>query len=131
MHDASRALAQALRYRGAGTVEFLVDTESATVVFLEVNARIQVEHPVTEEAYGVDLVAAQLRLALGEDPELPDVPPVPHATAIELRINAEDPQNDFGLAPARSLGFGGQPDPASAWTPSSRAVTSFHRSTTA
>ncbi len=99
LHDASRALAQALRYRGAGTVEFLVDTESATVVFLEVNARIQVEHPVTEEAYGVDLVAAQLRLALGEDPELPDVPPVPHATAIELRINAEDPQNDFRPCP--------------------------------
>jgi len=69
------------------------------VVFLEVNARIQVEHPVTEEAYGIDLVAAQLRLALGRDPELPDVPPVPPATAIELRINAEDPENDFRPSP--------------------------------
>ena len=54
MHDASRALVQALAYRGAGTVEFLVDTQSEAVVFLEVNARIQVEHPVTEEAYGID-----------------------------------------------------------------------------
>jgi acetyl-CoA carboxylase biotin carboxylase subunit len=99
LHDASRALMQALAYRGAGTVEFLVDTESEAVVFLEVNARIQVEHPVTEEAYGIDLVAAQLRLALGWDPELPDVPPVPPATVIELRINAEDPENDFRPSP--------------------------------
>ncbi|MFD3582277.1 biotin carboxylase N-terminal domain-containing protein [Streptomyces sp. NPDC058683] len=95
LHDSSRALVRALRYRGAGTVEFLVDTESEDVVFLEMNARIQVEHPVTEEAYGIDLVAAQLRQALGRDPELPDVPPVPPATAIELRINAEDPDDGF------------------------------------
>lgn len=95
LHDASRRLVKALNYRGAGTVEFLVDTESEDVLFLEVNARIQVEHPVTEEAFGVDLVAAQLRLALGLDPELPEVGPVPAATAIELRINAEDPNADF------------------------------------
>ncbi|TFB69766.1 ATP-grasp domain-containing protein [Cryobacterium glaciale] len=95
LHDASRALVKALRYRGAGTVEFLVDTESDDVVFLEMNARIQVEHPVTEEAFGIDLVAAQLRLALGLDPQLPDVPAVPSVVAIEVRINAEDPDNDF------------------------------------
>jgi acetyl-CoA carboxylase biotin carboxylase subunit len=95
LHDASRALARALRYRGAGTVEFLVDTLSDDVVFLEVNARIQVEHPVTEEAFGVDLVAAQLRLALGRPHGLPEPPPLPPAAAIELRINAEDPAADF------------------------------------
>jgi len=95
LHEASRALVRALQYRGAGTVEFLVDTESEDVVFLEMNARIQVEHPVTEEAFGIDLVAAQLRLALGKDPQLPDVPPVPPAVAIEVRINAEDPDNYF------------------------------------
>jgi acetyl-CoA carboxylase biotin carboxylase subunit len=95
LHDASRALVKALRYRGAGTVEFLVDKESDDIVFLEVNARIQVEHCVTEEAFGVDLVAAQLRLALGLDPELPDVPPVPPVAVIELRVNAEDPEADF------------------------------------
>jgi acetyl-CoA carboxylase biotin carboxylase subunit len=95
LHDASRALVTALRYRGAGTVEFLVDTQSDDIVFLEVNARIQVEHCVTEEAFGVDLVAAQLRLALGLDPELPDVPPVPPVAVIELRVNAEDPEQEF------------------------------------
>jgi acetyl-CoA carboxylase biotin carboxylase subunit len=95
LHDSSRALVTVLRYRGAGTVEFLVDTESEDVIFLEVNARIQVEHPVTEEAFGVDLVAAQLLLALGRDPQLPDVGPVPPAAVIEMRINAEDPNADF------------------------------------
>jgi acetyl-CoA carboxylase, biotin carboxylase subunit len=95
LHDATRALGSALRYRGAGTVEFLVDTLSDDVVFLEVNARIQVEHPVTEEAFGVDLVAAQLRLALGLPTGLPDVPALPPASAIELRVNAEDPFADF------------------------------------
>jgi acetyl-CoA carboxylase biotin carboxylase subunit len=95
LHDSSRALVVALKYRGAGTVEFLVDTETEDVVFLEVNARIQVEHAITEEAFGIDLVAAQLRLALGRDPELPDVGPVPPVAVIELRINAEDPENDF------------------------------------
>ncbi|MDV8022723.1 acetyl/propionyl/methylcrotonyl-CoA carboxylase subunit alpha [Rhodococcus sp. IEGM 1330] len=99
LHDSSRALVEALRYRGAGTVEFLVDIESGDVVFLEMNARIQVEHPVTEEAFGIDLVAAQLRLALGQDPQLPNVPPVPSSAVIELRINAEDPNNDFRPSP--------------------------------
>lgn len=101
LHDSSRALVRELRYRGAGTVEFMVDTQSEDVIFLEMNARIQVEHPVTEEAFSVDLVAAQLRLALGLDPELPEVPPVPAATAIEVRINAEDPLQDFRPAPGR------------------------------
>ncbi len=95
LHDSSRALVAALRYRGAGTVEFLVDTLSDDIVFLEVNARIQVEHPVTEEAFGIDLVAAQLLLALGRPTGLPAVAAVPPATAIELRINAEDPDADF------------------------------------
>lgn len=95
LHDSSRALVAALRYRGAGTVEFLADTLSDDIVFLEVNARIQVEHPVTEEAFGVDLVAAQLLLALGRPTGLPVVPAVPSACAIELRVNAEDPSADF------------------------------------
>jgi acetyl-CoA carboxylase, biotin carboxylase subunit len=95
LHSASRALVEALQYRGAGTVEFLVDTESDDIIFLEVNARIQVEHCVTEEAFGIDLVAAQLRLALGRDPELPDVAAVPAVAVIELRVNAEDPNEDF------------------------------------
>ena len=101
LHTAAADLVGALRYRGAGTVEFLVDTESEDIVFLEMNARIQVEHPVTEEAFGIDLVAGQLLQALGRDPELPSMGPRPPATAIEVRINAEDPFADFRPAPGR------------------------------
>ena len=95
LHAAAAALVRELHYAGAGTVEFLVDTESDDIVFLEMNARIQVEHPVTEEAYGIDLVAAQLLFALGRPTGLPDVPPVPPVAVIECRINAEDPFRDF------------------------------------
>lgn len=105
LHDSARKLVAHLRYRGAGTVEFLVDTTSttdpATVVFLEVNARIQVEHPVTEEAFGIDLVSAQLRLAAGLPHGLPDLPAVPPAHVIECRITAEDPEADFRPSPGR------------------------------
>jgi acetyl-CoA carboxylase biotin carboxylase subunit len=105
LHDSARRLGERLRYRGAGTCEFLVDTVSsgdpATVVFLEVNARIQVEHPVTEEAFGVDLVAAQLRLAAGQPHGLPEVPAVPPAHVVECRLTAEDPHAGFRPGPGR------------------------------
>ena len=105
LHDSATRLSQHLRYTGAGTVEFLVDTESdadpATVVFLEVNGRIQVEHPVTEELFGVGLVAAQLLLAAGQPTRLPERldPPVGHV--IECRLTAEDPYADFRPSPGR------------------------------
>ncbi|GAA1032206.1 acetyl-CoA carboxylase biotin carboxylase subunit [Virgisporangium ochraceum] len=105
LHDSARRLAEHLRYRGAGTCEFLVDAASphdpATVVFLEMNARIQVEHPVTEEAFGIDLVAAQLLLAAGRPHGLPEVPPVPPAHVVECRLTAEDPWHDFRRSPGR------------------------------
>jgi acetyl-CoA carboxylase biotin carboxylase subunit len=101
LHDSAARLVRELEYRGAGTVEFLVDTGTGAVVFLEVNARIQVEHPVTEEAFGVDLVAAQLRLAAGLAHGLPEVPPVPSGHVIECRLNAEDPTRGFAPAPGR------------------------------
>jgi acetyl-CoA carboxylase biotin carboxylase subunit len=105
LHDGARRLGEHLAYTGAGTVEFLVDTASAgdpaDVVFLEVNGRIQVEHPVTEEAYGVDLVAAQLLLAAGRPTLLPDVPPVPAGHVVECRITAEDPHRGFRPSPGR------------------------------
>ena len=105
LHDSARRLGELLRYRGAGTMEFLVDADSttdpATVVFLEANARIQVEHPVTEEAFGVDLVAAQLRLAAGMPHGLPVVPPVPAGHVVECRITAEDPHDGFRPTPGR------------------------------
>jgi len=81
------AFAEAIDYRNAGTAEFLVD--GADVYFLELNGRIQVEHPVTEELTGLDIVELQLRVAAGEDV---DVEPVPQGHAIEARLYAEDPR---------------------------------------
>ena len=90
--EAAEAGARAIRYRSAGTFEFLVDGE--TFYFLEVNARLQVEHPVTEMVTGQDLVVEQLRIALGGRMGLPD-PLRPAGHAIEARISAEDPFEDF------------------------------------
>jgi acetyl-CoA carboxylase biotin carboxylase subunit len=105
LHDSAARLGKHLRYTGAGTVEFLVDTAShadpATVVFLEVNGRIQVEHPVTEELFGVDLVAAQLLLAAGQPTQLPERLEQPSGHVIECRLTAEDPYTDFRPSPGR------------------------------
>jgi acetyl-CoA carboxylase, biotin carboxylase subunit len=92
MEQAAVAAAATVNYRNAGTVEFLLDQDSGEFFFLEMNTRLQVEHPVTELRYGVDLVAAQLRIAAGAEPggDLDAAVPVGHA--IELRVNAEDPK---------------------------------------
>jgi acetyl-CoA carboxylase biotin carboxylase subunit len=88
--EAALNLARAADYRNAGTVEFLVDGDS--FYFLEVNARLQVEHPITEIRFGRDLVLDQLLIAMGERVS---EPAPPRGAAIECRINAEDPQHDF------------------------------------
>ncbi|RQH03437.1 acetyl-CoA carboxylase biotin carboxylase subunit [Natrarchaeobius oligotrophus] len=93
---ARRGVAEA-GYRNAGTVEFLY--EDGEYYFLEVNARIQVEHPVTEELTGIDLVKWQLRVAAGEELSFAQDEVDPRGTAIEFRINAEDPDNDFTPLP--------------------------------
>ncbi|WP_367129934.1 biotin carboxylase N-terminal domain-containing protein [Saccharothrix sp. HUAS TT1] len=88
---ATRA-AEAIGYVGAGTVEFLF-TDDGSFHFLEVNTRLQVEHPVTEEVFGVDLVAWQL--AIAEGARLPAEPPTPTGHAVEARLYAEDPAHDW------------------------------------
>jgi len=91
--------AERLHYRGAGTVEFLYDVERDEFYFLEMNARIQVEHPVTEEVTEVDLIAEQIAIASGEGLQLTQHDIDPTGAAIECRINAEDPENGFMPSP--------------------------------
>jgi acetyl-CoA carboxylase, biotin carboxylase subunit len=96
---AALRLSEAIGYRSAGTVEFLVDAASGEFFFMEMNTRIQVEHPVTELVTGVDLIAEQLRIAAGEPLRLRQEEIVPRGCAIELRLNAEDPANGFLPSP--------------------------------
>ncbi|MBW8797708.1 MAG: 5-oxoprolinase/urea amidolyase family protein [Streptomyces sp.] len=90
---AARDLCASVGYRSAGTVEFVYDAAREEAYFLEVNTRLQVEHPVTEEIYGVDLVAWMLRLARGETDVVRD-PGEPRGHAVEARVYAEDPSRD-------------------------------------
>jgi acetyl-CoA/propionyl-CoA carboxylase biotin carboxyl carrier protein len=98
LYSASKAIAKAAGYTGAGTCEFLV-AQDGTISFLEVNTRLQVEHPVTEETSGVDLVRAQF--AIADAQRLSGVDPSPRGHAIEFRINAEDAGRGFLPAPGR------------------------------
>ncbi len=94
---AAADLARAAGYRGAGTVEFLHSPDEDLLAFLEVNTRLQVEHPVTELVTGLDLVKLQLHLAAGG--RLEGEPPPALGHAVEARLNAEDPERDFAPAP--------------------------------
>jgi acetyl-CoA carboxylase biotin carboxylase subunit len=101
MAAAAIALSTHLRYRGLGTVELLYDRERDTFSFLEMNARIQVEHPVTEMVTGIDLVAEQLAVAEGLPLRLSQKDIVHTGHAVECRINAEDWTHDFRPSPGR------------------------------
>ena len=95
MGDAAIKLAKKLKYESAGTVEFLVDDKSGEFWFLEVNTRLQVEHPVTEEVTGKDLVYEQLRIARGEELGYNQEDISWEGSSIEARLYAEDPANEF------------------------------------
>jgi len=99
LQAAAVRFAQRLSYRSAGTVEFLVDCERDVFHFLEMNARIQVEHPVTEAVTGVDLIAEQIAIADGAGLRLAQSDIQRRGCAIECRVNAEDPANDFLPSP--------------------------------
>ena len=99
LHQAAVRFAARIAYRGAGTVEFLVDLERDECYFLEMNARIQVEHPVTEAVTGVDLVAEQIAVAAGEGLRLRQADIAWRGCAIECRVNAEDPARGFQPSP--------------------------------
>jgi acetyl-CoA carboxylase biotin carboxylase subunit len=99
MGDASVELARKIGYQNAGTIEYLVDEGAENFYFMEMNTRIQVEHPITEEVMGCELIKEQIRVAAGEplSSHVRDVRPRGHS--IECRINAEDPYNDFAPSP--------------------------------
>ncbi|AFY65970.1 acetyl-CoA carboxylase biotin carboxylase subunit [Geitlerinema sp. PCC 7407] len=104
MGDAAVRVAKAINYVGAGTVEFLLD-QSGSFYFMEMNTRIQVEHPVTEMITGLDLIAEQIRIAQGEPLSLTQEQVQLNGHAIECRINAEDPDYNFRPNPGRISGY--------------------------
>ncbi|MDO9134298.1 5-oxoprolinase/urea amidolyase family protein [Hydrogenophaga sp.] len=95
LHATAVRLAQAVNYRSAGTVEFVYDASTGAFYFLEVNTRLQVEHGVTEQVCGVDLVAWMLQLAAGDLPPLNTLQPSPKRASIQVRLYAEDPAKNF------------------------------------
>jgi propionyl-CoA carboxylase alpha chain len=115
MGDAALRLAHALDYRSAGTVEFLVDDDSGEFFFLEVNTRLQVEHPVTEAVTGIDLVREQLRVARGEPLGYGQAEIGFSGAAIEARLYAEDPAAGFLPATGRLYAFEPAATPEVRW----------------
>lgn len=105
MGEAAVKAVQAVDYRNAGTIEFLLD-ESGKFYFMEMNTRVQVEHPVTEQITGTDIIKEQLRIAAGEPMSCASRAPfTPNGHAIEFRINAEDPENGFRPCPGTITRF--------------------------
>ena len=104
MGEAAILGAKSVDYQGVGTMEFLVDSE-LNFYFMEMNTRIQVEHPITEESYEVDLVREQIKIAMGEKLSFKQEELKPKWASIECRINAEDPDKDFRPGPVEITGL--------------------------
>ncbi len=115
MGEAAIKLASKLKYESAGTVEFLVDEKTKEFWFLEVNTRLQVEHPVTEEVTGIDLVKEQLRIASGEELGYEQIDIDFYGSSIEARLYAEDPGNDFLPVTGKMIAFEPSDDPLVRW----------------
>jgi len=115
MTSAALAMARVLGYQSAGTVEFLVDNDTREFYFLEVNTRLQVEHPVSEEVTGIDLVREQLRIAAGEPLGYGQDDVVFKGHAIEVRLCAEDPSAGFLPATGTLVAFEPAPQPKVRW----------------
>ncbi len=101
MGEASVKLIKAIDYRNAGTIEYLVNADATDFYFMEMNTRIQVEHPVTEEVMGCELIKEQIRIAAGEPVSQHVLGVEPRGHSIECRINAEDPYNNFAPSPGK------------------------------
>jgi acetyl-CoA carboxylase biotin carboxylase subunit len=101
MGEASVNLIQAIGYENAGTIEYLVDAAGENFYFMEMNTRIQVEHPVTEEVMGCELIKEQIRIAAGMPLSEHVLNAKPRGHSIECRINAEDPYNNFTPSPGK------------------------------
>ena len=115
MGEAAIKLASKLKYESAGTVEFLVDEKTKEFWFLEVNTRLQVEHPITEEVTGIDLVKEQLRIASGEELGYEQIDIDFYGSSIEVRLYAEDPGNDFLPVTGKMIAFEPSDDPLVRW----------------
>jgi len=101
MTEAAVTIIESINYRNAGTIEFIYEVDTEQFFFIEMNTRIQVEHPVTELITGLDLVVEQLRVAAGEKISFEQMKTLPNRTAIEWRICAEDPKRGFAPSPGR------------------------------
>ncbi len=130
LNDAAVRLARQVGYRNAGTVEFLVDLDE-NFYFIEMNTRVQVEHPITEAITGVDIVAEQLQVAAGGPLSVAQEDVVPTGAAVELRINAEDPANGFAPTPGEVARFdlpGGPGVRVDTWLTQGDRITPFYDS---
>jgi acetyl-CoA carboxylase biotin carboxylase subunit len=101
MAEATVSMCKAIGYENCGTIEYLMDNEGKNFYFMEMNTRIQVEHPITEEVYGCDLIKEQIRIAAGLPLSDHVMNSRPRSHSIECRINAEDPSRNFAPSPGR------------------------------